>query len=828
MNTDPHHTGTRTMEDKKDARFILIVGTLGWFADSARLFTEKGYDGYFVRTKSLKYFDQNFANFASFGFKEIRDPFEEINNQRYPGGGVVISGNQFDPHGKIYKHCDVDEAQLAEYWRVGTLLRARGVNLLAVRMVNGDTFFADPGSVAKFEWFNRVSDLIVADSANVERYVKTHCAGLHDKRFIVSPVDVPLGRFATLHDPTMTLDYSLHSGRIASTGLPEMENLVFLPQRADRPNPGLYKGILQQRRFSVAGDATVRAMDKDRADMNILFGPFASGIGHFYDWFHTKGDEDIDALYKEMVCLQSFKGPLGLYELPRVYRLTNTPSKVLMYLMLGIPPVIPADPDNSFHKDLMDRDMCIPVGRDGKIPTLTHARVGELRRNIRAHTELFTFNTTFQAIDDHRKLKLSDPGAFTTDKSSTVSIGTRRDDDRRFVLVFGTLSWFADSLRIFAERGYRCFYFRTEPTWGHFAKNYEVYRDVGFTETLDPAREIAAGHFAGGIIISGSQFDPISSIYDNCHADEPAMKAYLQHSAAVKAMGVPTLCVRFINGDTFVTDPRSKEKFQRYNGMTDLFVADNVNLVEYVKLQCPKLRDRQWAVSQVEAPLKRFVHNEPDAPVDDFILHLGRPGSTALPETQSPWAFVPPRLDKPNPPPYHTIPLDYVLMAGGGAPLNQIERDRTTMQKLFNKCRGGIGHFYDAFTVDRNVPLEEILREPVAHQDVDGPLAKYTLPRLYRLTNTASKVVTYLMLGIPPIIPDDRDGAFYRELIDRDMCVPVKKGQGKVMVSDEDVRRIRRNIVANMDLFTFDSTFEKLDTAATEMLEQWVAMSKAA
>jgi len=54
------------MDDTQPARFIVIVGTLGWFADSARLFTEKGYDGYFVRTKALKYFEQNFSNFASF------------------------------------------------------------------------------------------------------------------------------------------------------------------------------------------------------------------------------------------------------------------------------------------------------------------------------------------------------------------------------------------------------------------------------------------------------------------------------------------------------------------------------------------------------------------------------------------------------------------------------------------------------------------------------------------------------------------------------------------------------------------------------------------
>jgi len=828
MTTPQHITGTHAMDVKQPARFIVIVGTLGWFADSARLFTEKGYDGYFVRTKALKYFEKNFANFASFGFREIRDPFDELTNQRYPGGGVVISGNQFDPHGKIYKHCDADEPQLAEYWRVSTLLRSRGLNLLAVRMVNGDTFFADPGSVAKFEWFNRVSDLMVYDSANVQRYVKTHCAALCDKRSIVSPVDVPLGRFAALHDPPHTVDYSLHSGRIASTGLPEMDNLVFLPQRADRPNPGIYRSILATRRFSVAGDATVRQMDKDRADMQILFGPFRGGVGHFYDWFHTTGDEDIDALYKEMVDCQSFNGPLGVYELPRVYRLTNTPSKVLMYLTLGIPPLIPADRANSFHLDLMDRQMCIPIGRDGQVPKLSAERIAELRRNIRANTQLFTFNPTYEAIDEHLRLKMSDPGAFVTDRSSVVSISVRRDDDRRFVLVVGSLSWFADSMRIFPEHGYRCFYYRTEPSFRFFGRNYEVYRDVGFTETLDPVREIEAGQFAGGIVISGNQFDPHSTIYDHCDADEPALKAYLRQAAAIKATGVPALCVRFVNGDTFLADPLSIEKFQRYNGLTDVFVTDSPNLEKYVKMHCPTLRQRQWVVSPLEAPLKRFVHDEPDAAIDDFFLHVGRPGATALPRIDKPWVFVPPRLDQANPAPYHTIPLDHVYMAACGAPLNQTERDRRKMCEMFGKFRGGIGHFYDAFTVEPGLSVDQLLAEPARRQAVAGPLGSYVLPRLYRVTNTASKVVTYLMLGIPPIIPDDRDGVFYRDLIDRDMCVPVKRDQSGVVVSDDDVRRIRRNIIANTELFTFDPTFQKLDDLATAMLVRWAALCKVA
>jgi hypothetical protein len=306
------------------------------------------------------------------------------------------------------------------------------------------------------------------------------------------------------------------------------------------------------------------------------------------------------------------------------------------------------------------------------------------------------------------------------------------------------------------------------------------------------------------------------------------MKAYLQHSAAIKAMGVPVLCVRHVNGDTFMTDPLAVEKYQRYNATTDVFVAENANLEKYVKLHCPKLRERQWVVSPVEAPLKRFVRNEPDAAIDDFFLHLGRPGSTALPSTSGPWVFVPPRLDQANPQPYHTIPLDYAYMVAGGAPLNQIERDRQLMVNLLGKFRGGIGHFYDSFTADRSIGVDELMHEPVRHQSVDGPLATYTLPRIYRVNNTASKVVTYLMLGVPPVIPEDRDGAFYRELIDREMCIPIKRGQTQVAVSDDEVRRIRRNIVANTDVFTYDPTFQKLDNLATDMLKQWAEMSKAA
>jgi len=67
----------------------------------------------------------------------------------------------------------------------------------------------------------------------------------------------------------------------------------------------------------------------------------------------------------------------------------------------------------------MDRQMCIPIGRDGKVPRLSDERIAELRRNIRANTELFTFNPTFQAIDEHRRLKISDPGAFISDSTAS-------------------------------------------------------------------------------------------------------------------------------------------------------------------------------------------------------------------------------------------------------------------------------------------------------------------------------------------------------------------------------------------------------------------------
>jgi len=250
-----------------------------------------------------------------------------------------------------------------------------------------------------------------------------------------------------------------------------------------------------------------------------------------------------------------------------------------------------------------------------------------------------------------------------------VSVSTRRDDDRRFVLVVGTLSWFADSMRIFAEHGYRCFYYRTEPTFRFFARNYEVYRDVGFTETLDPVREIESGPVRRRHCHFRKPIRPHSTIYDNCNADEPALKAYLRQAAAIKASGVPALCVRFVNGDTFLADPLSIEKFQRYNALT-----------ECVRRRRPQSREiRQAALpdtaraAMVSSPLEGAAqavrwHDEPNARIDGLSLHVGRARRQQLCEDQRAWVFVPPRLDQANPAPYHTIPLDHVYMAACGAP----------------------------------------------------------------------------------------------------------------------------------------------------------------
>jgi hypothetical protein len=814
--------------NRSEQKFLLVVGTLGWFADSIRVFAENGYQCFFVRSSATNWFRPNFLMFQTLGFQEVVAPFDMITPEAFGAGGVILSGNQWEPHCRICSvNSDADETTLGEHERAARLLRNRGVSLLSVRMLNGDVLFTDSISEKKFQSLNVETDLFVADSENVERYVRTHCPALAGRRFVVSPVDAPLARFAQLLEQPDPVDQYLHSGRAASTKFPKLDfPVLWMPPKKGQVNLPPFNDIIAGRAFRYAGYDTVARMERDRADVGRLFGRLRGGVGHFYDFFTADPSADVDQMYKEYATKRAIEGEYEPYDLPPVYRLTNTASKVLMYLTMGMPPVIPNDRDNSFHRALIDRDMCIPIDRDGVMPQLTRQRLSEIRANIRANLEVYTFNCTFDAIDARRVEMLENPGNFEDRwvrrgkpieaDPSFISVAENRPRKDRFLLIVGSLCWFNDSYRVFAEAGYRCFFKRTScMPWQ--SRNFCGFAEMGFVELDDPVEQLADAGFAGGIVIQGLHYEPKETMYVGGGTGYDQMEQYCKIATGLKARGVKVLALKLTNGDTLFTDADTLAKFEKWNEPTDAIFCDNEGCERFIRGHCKSLAGKPFVTMPLEGPLKRFVRIREEPGLEDAWFHMGRPASTKLPSFKEPLVFLPARL--PNRGKFSEINGAMRLFPAGFQPLHHIDLDRRMAIEIFGKCRGGVSHFYDFYTVDPSITEEELYAGYSQKQTLQGLMEPYYFPLHYRLTNIASKAITYLMMGLPPVIPDDPSNPFHKQLLDNHMCIPVGKDMVVPRLSEAETLRICRNIADHMEVFTVDDTFKKIDRMATEMLE---------
>lgn len=373
-------------------RFTVLVGPFNSYPDSFRRLLELGHRVYVLHVSpSLVHFRGNYALYKELGFAVVPDAtaLARAVAAVFPAGtgarGLVLSGAHYYPHGEVYAFGDHCRLELEALSRVREALCPLGHNLKLARLNCGETFFTGPKSVAVFQQHLAATDLMVVHTKSLAASIVHHCPVFRGTPFFLGPLNAPLARAVTPPHPGPTTPRYLYAGRWGSAGAPKVDKPV--DEITFRRNP-LY----------LACKADLATLARDRAEARRRYGAHAGGLSHFYDFFQHHG-EDPGAILTEPATRQALRHADHTYFQPRVFRLTNVAGKALTYLMLGIPPIVPADPANDFHGELMRRGMCLPVGPDARIPVSSEAELARIRANIAANPGIFCMDRTFAALD---------------------------------------------------------------------------------------------------------------------------------------------------------------------------------------------------------------------------------------------------------------------------------------------------------------------------------------------------------------------------------------------------------------------------------------------
>ncbi|MGE4298160.1 MAG: hypothetical protein AB7E47_09040 [Desulfovibrionaceae bacterium] len=374
---------------------------------------------------------------------------------------------------------------------------------------------------------------------------------------------------------------------------------------------------------------------------------------------------------------------------------------------------------------------------------------------------------------------------------------------KKFLLVIGSQNSYYDSLRLFQEHGYACHVVPVPHELSYFAKNYVGFQLLGFTvhQNVDQACDAIAarvrrGEYDTGLIYSGAHYYGPDEIYSFGAHTLTELSLAAHAAATLRGLGIPVFYARACCGETFFTSPDSARRFETLTRPVSAFIVHTENLRRYMLHNCPALADRPFLISPLNAPLKRYMQTSVPEVFYDRYIYIGRWASLKNPRVALPVDEV-------------TFKASPMFLACGGR-LEAMERDRRLALARVSCYRAALGHFYDYFDNHADDP-EEIMTSAAQRQNIQVADALYFLPKVFRLTNVAGKVLTYLLFGVPPIIPRDHANDFHRALLDRGMAIPVGPDRRIHEPSNKQNKAIRTSIMANADLFTFDPTYYALN-----------------
>ena len=124
-----------------------------------------------------------------------------------------------------------------------------------------------------------------------------------------------------------------------------------------------------------------------------------------------------------------------------------------------------------------------------------------------------------------------------------------------------------------------------------------------------------------------------------------------------------------------------------------------------------------------------------------------------------------------------------------------------------------MSHIYNLFDVNVTEVVEQKnLFDYKTANYIECPNFDKPFPQVYALDNNASKDVSYLMMGIIPVIPHINH-SFYKDLYEKKMAIWVRSIDDLKKlwsISQQEIQHYRDNIYANRQLFAFETIANKL------------------
>ena len=396
------------------------------------------------------------------------------------------------------------------------------------------------------------------------------------------------------------------------------------------------------------------------------------------------------------------------------------------------------------------------------------------------------------------------------------------------ILLIGAGGYFADSLLFFKEKGYEVTCIALPGAPGHFARNYNLYNNLGFMvlEWQDSDEFIESLQLnEDSLILRGNFFgntDALKLIHE--HAKQQ-LEVFHRVTKFVEDNGTGTKSALYFCGDNAFIDESDIEFFSKMTRYTSACLFDNDLIRDFVWQNVPALKAKTHFVTQFETPLKRFVqHNSQKPDLDSAVLSVGRDISTSdldrffeikrLPEKTNLFIKVAQKVLKK----FFSIRIKKRYNLAVADSIQELSEDRKRFQRDFAGHRFGLSYFYDLLEGAYDFTKNKQLYFSPEHQQRSFKVFNKTFenkeshPVYYQFINTPSKDITYLMLGLIPII-SHTEHSFYKSLVDKKMAILVQsKEDFKKLhrMSVDEITAYRKNIFDNSDVFTFEPTGELL------------------
>lgn len=401
----------------------------------------------------------------------------------------------------------------------------------------------------------------------------------------------------------------------------------------------------------------------------------------------------------------------------------------------------------------------------------------------------------------------------------------------RKILLIGAGGYFADSLLFFKEKGYEVTCLSLPGAPDYLARNYNLYIDLGFMvfEWQDSDEFIESLQLnEDSLILRGNFFgntDALKSIHQ--HAKQQ-LEVFHRVTKFVEDNATGAKSALYFCGDNAFIDESDREFFSEMTRFTSACLFDNDLIRDFVWQNVPALKAKVHFVTQFETPLKKFVqHNSRQPDLDAAVLSVGRYISTSNLDEFLEIKIFPRFPRKPNfflklvqrvlKSFFSRRPKDRYQLAAADS-IQELSEDRKRFHCDFADYSFGLSYFYDLLEGDYDFENNKHLYFSPDHQkhifDVFDKTygIKRSHPVYYQFINTPSKDITYLMLGLIPII-SHTEHSFYKSLVDKKMAILVQRKEDLKKLrnmSIDEITQYRKNIFDNSDVFTFESTGELL------------------